>query len=219
MCCFPPIVRYQGELIEATFDSEPIGEDEVPDLLYINFKAPDYSGHVYNMDDPRQAEVLGAVDDEIGRLADLLLERFGPGRSALIVTADHGQCPEIDAHGGVRIDPIQLEEDLEREFGTSVFGLIQAVAPSEVYLDPKALTDSGFTTEDVAAFLADYRYGENIGPYVRPSAVNRGQLTAKTFAAVLPTSFIADLAARDLSAYGSTRYPEADPYGIPPGIR
>jgi hypothetical protein len=137
----------------------------------------------------------------------------------MIVTADHGQCPEIDAHGGVRIDPIQLEEDLEREFGTSVFGLIQAVAPSEVYLDPKALTDSGFTTEDVAAFLADYRYGENIGPYVRPSAVNRGQLTAKTFAAVLPTSFIADLAARDLSAYGSTRYPEADPYGIPPGIR
>jgi hypothetical protein len=219
MCCFPPIVRYQGELIEATFDSEPIGEDEVPDLLYINFKAPDYSGHVYNMDDPRQAEVLGSVDDEIGRLADLLLERFGPGRSAMIVTADHGQCPEIDAHGGVRIDPIQLEEDLEREFGTSVFGLIQAVAPSEVYLDPKALTDSGFTTEDVAAFLADYRYGENIGPYVRPSAVNRGQLTAKTFAAVLPTSFIADLAARDLSAYGSTRYPEADPYGIPPGIR
>ena len=25
MCCFPPVVRYQGELIEATFDSESIG--------------------------------------------------------------------------------------------------------------------------------------------------------------------------------------------------
>ena len=58
MCCFPPVVRYQGELIGATFDSEPIGDDEVADLLYLNFKAPDYAGHVYNMDDPRQAEVL-----------------------------------------------------------------------------------------------------------------------------------------------------------------
>ena len=102
MCCFPPVVHYQGDLIRATFDSEPIGEDEVADLLYLNFKAPDYAGHVYNMDDPRQAEVLGAVDDEIGRLADLLSERFGDGRSVLIVTADHGQCPEID--GETRID-------------------------------------------------------------------------------------------------------------------
>ena len=216
MCCFPPVVRYQGELIEATLDSEPFGDDEVPDLLFINFKAPDYSGHVYNMDDPRQAEVLGAVDDEVGRLAANLLERFGEGRFAMIVTADHGQCPPIDASGGVRIDPIQLQEDLESEFGQSAFGLIENVAPSEVYLDPRALADVGATAEDVAAFLAGYRYGENIGPYVPQAAVNIDRLDAKTFAAVLPTSFIADLASKDLSAFGETRYPEADPDGIPP---
>jgi hypothetical protein len=216
MCCFPPVVRYQGELIEATIDSEPIGQDDVPDLLYINFKAPDYSGHVYNMDDVRQSEVLGSVDEEIGRLADLLAERFGPGGSALIVTADHGQCPMIDANGGVRIDPIQLEEDLQREFGTSVFGLVQSVAPSEIYLDPKALVDAGFTAEDVAAFLADYRYGQNIGPYVRPGAVRRDRATARSFAAVLPKTFIADLAGTDLVRYGPTRFVQADPDGIPP---
>ncbi|HSJ52082.1 MAG TPA: alkaline phosphatase family protein [Actinomycetota bacterium] len=212
-CCFPPIVRYQAELIEATFDSEPIGEDEVTDLLYINYKQPDYSGHIYNMEDPRQAEVLASVDAEIGRLADRLAERFGPGGAVLIVTADHGQCPQIDAHGGVRIDPIQLEEDLRREFGTSVFGLIQNVAPSEVYLNPRALWDAGLTAEHVAAFLADYRYGENIGPYVRPAAVRGDRLDARSFAAVLPTSFIAELTGRDLSAYGETAYPEADPDG------
>lgn len=216
MCCFPPIVRFQGELVEATFDSEPIGDDEVPDLLYINYKAPDYSGHVYNMDDPRQAEVLAAVDEEIGRTADLLLERFGPGRAVLIVTADHGQCPQIDANGGVRIDPIQLEEDLRRAFGKSVFGLAENVAPSELYLNPTALADAGFTAEDVAAFLADYRYGENLGPYLRPEAIRGERLTERSFAAVLPTGFIADLADRDLSPYGETAYPQADPYGVPP---
>jgi hypothetical protein len=216
MCCFPPVVRYQGELIEATLDSEPIGDDDVSDLLYLNFKAPDYSGHVYNMDDERQAEVLVSVDAEIDRLAAQLLDRFGPGGFALIVTADHGQCPLIDANGGVRIDPIQLEEDLQREFGASVFDLVENVAPSEVYLSSKALADAGFTAEDVAAFLADYRYGENLGPYLRPSAVARDRLDAKAFAAVLPTSFIAELAGRDLSAYGDTRYAEADPDGVPP---
>ena len=214
MCCSPPVVHYQGDLIRATFDSEPIGQDEVADLLYLNFKAPDYAGHVYNMDDPRQAEVLGAVDDEIGRLADLLSERFGDGQSVLIVTADHGQCPEIDANGGVRIDPIQLEEDLNAEFGTSVFGLVQMVAPSEVYLDPKALTDSGLTAEDVAAFLADYRYGDNIGPYIRPAAVRRDRLHERSFAAVLPVSYIGELASADLARFGETVY-DADPEGMP----
>jgi hypothetical protein len=216
MCCFPPVVRYQGELIEATFDSEELGQDEVTDLLYLNFKAPDYAGHVYNMDDERQAEVLRAVDAEIGRLADLLTERFGDGRSVLIVTADHGQCPEIDANGGVRIDPIQLEEDINAEFGTSVFGLVQMVAPSEVYLDPRALVDAGLSDRDVAAFLADYRYGDNIGPYVRPAAVRRDRLDERSFAAVFPASYIGELAGSDLSRFGETVYPQADPDGVPP---
>jgi hypothetical protein len=214
-CCFPPIVRYQAELVQATLGSEPIGDDDVTDLLYINYKAPDYSGHVYNMEDPRQAEVLGAVDEELGRHADLLMDRFGPGGSVLIVTADHGQCPRIDAHGGVRIDPIQLEDALRRRCGDSVFGSIQAVVPSEVYLDPRALVDAGCTAEDLASFLADYRYGDNIGSYVRPAAIRRDRLRARTFAAVFPTSFIAELARRDLGPYGDTRYRGADPGGMP----
>ena len=48
-CCAPPVVRYQGDLIEATLRSEPIGQSGVTDLLYINYKAPDYTGHIYNM--------------------------------------------------------------------------------------------------------------------------------------------------------------------------
>jgi hypothetical protein len=134
----------------------------------------------------------------------------------LIVTADHGQCPRIDENGGVRVDPIQLSKDLEAEFGTSVFDLIESVAPSEVFLSSKALTDTGATVEDVAAFISHYRYGQNIGPYVRRDAVATDRLGARTFAAVLPTSFIDDLSERDLSRYGGTSYPEADLDGIPP---
>ncbi|MGQ0671201.1 MAG: alkaline phosphatase family protein, partial [Actinomycetota bacterium] len=183
VCCTPPIIRYQGDLIEAAFDSEPVGADDVTDLLYINYKAPDYAGHIYNMLSMREKFALGAVDRELGRLVALLEERFAPGEFALIVAADHGQCPTPNVVGGVRLDPIQLGEDIERAFGRSIFEIVSSVVPSEVYLDGKALWDAGVTREDIAAFLKEYRYRENIGPYVSGDAIERDRLDQRIFAA------------------------------------
>jgi hypothetical protein len=134
----------------------------------------------------------------------------------MIVTADHGQCPNVDSTTeGVRLDPIQLQEDLVREFGTSVFGLVQSVVPSEIYLSERALRDSGLSRADVAAWLRDYTYGENIGPYIRPAAIRRDRLGERPFAAVLPTEFLDTLTDSDLAPYGAGAYRGEDP-GIPP---
>jgi hypothetical protein len=210
VCCSPPIIRYQGDLIEATLDSEPVGRTGETSLLYINFKAPDYTGHIYNMLSKREEIALQAVDRELGRVARILSERFAPGEYALIVTADHGQCPLPDTVGGTRVDPIQLRDDIEREFGRGVLPIVQEVVPSEVYLDRRGLADTGVTRDEIAAWLADYRYGSNIGPYVPRSAVEKDLLNQRQFAAVFSTDFIASLAGRDLSAYGETEYTEAD---------
>ena len=67
----------------------------------------------------------------------------------------------------------------------------------------------------MAAFLADYRYGDNIGPYVRPAAIQRDRLSERSFAAVLPATYIAELTRTDLARFGATRYPDADPDGLP----
>jgi len=48
-----------------------------------------------------------------------------------------------------------------------------------------------------------------------PRLVDYIRRQAPAFAAVLPTSFIADLAARDLARYGATSYADADPVGLP----
>jgi hypothetical protein len=214
VCCTPPIIEYQGDLIEATFDSEPIGEGSNTSLLYINFKAPDYAGHVYNYLSLRQRFALQAVDAEIGRVVRLLQERFAPGEFALIVTADHGQCPTVDLAGGVRLDPIQIQEDLQREFGDSVWNVVESVVPSEIYLSKKAMADAGIRDADIAAWLRDYRYGDNIGPYVPDAAIDRDRFDARIFAAVLPVSFLDGLATADLSGYGPGVY-DADPGGVP----
>ena len=216
VCCTPPIIEYQGDLVAAAFDSEPIGEGPNTSLVYINIKAPDYAGHVYNYLDLRQKFALQAVDRQIERVRQTLEERFAPGEYVLIVTGDHGQCPTVNLAGGVRLDPIQIQEDIEREFGRSVFGVVESVVPSEIYLSDKAMADAGVTAADIAAWLRDYRYGDNIGPYVPEYAIDHNRLDQRIFAAVLPTSFIAELSDADLSVYGGGAYANADPGGVPP---
>jgi hypothetical protein len=217
MCCTPPIIQYQGDLIEATFDSEPIGEGPNTSLLYINVKAPDYAGHVYNFLSLREKFALLEVDRQIGRVAQILEQRFAPGEFALIVTADHGQCPTVNLAGGVRLDPTQIQEDLEREFGGSVIDLVQSVVPSEIYLSERGMFDAGVSAADIAAFLREYRYGDNIGPYVPPEAIDRDRLDRQIFAAVLPTSYLDELSNADLAPFGDGSFhgDDIDP-GIPP---
>ncbi len=215
LCCTPPIIEHQGDLIESTFDSEPIGEGPSTSLLYVNVKAPDYAGHVYNFLSLRQRFALLETDRQIARVARILRERFAPGEYALIVTADHGQCPTVNLAGGVRLDPIQVELDVERRFDRSVFGLVESVVPSEIYLSGRAMADAGITDADVAAWLADYRYGENIGPYVPEEAIDRDRLDRRIFAAVLPRSYLMEIADADLSGFGPGVF-EDDALGLPP---
>jgi arylsulfatase A-like enzyme len=214
VCCSPPIIGYQGDLIEATFLSEPIGRGDTTDLLYINFKSPDYTGHIYNMLSPWEGLVLNAVDTEIARLIDLLDERF-PGEYVLFVTADHGQCPLPDAVGGVRVDPIQLEREIEGRFGGGVTKVVQSVVPSEVYLHTDALWDAGATSDDVAAHLRHLTYRQNIGPYVPRDAIEQDLLDREEFAAVFATTYLGSMGAP--ARFGATTYTgEEIDFGIPP---
>jgi hypothetical protein len=211
-CCSPPVIRFQGDLIDATLRSEGLGSHEATDLLFINFKSPDYTGHIYNFQDPHEEIVLEAVDAELGRLVQTL-EATLPGQYALIVTADHGQCPLPDDVDGARLDPVQLEADIQDAFGRSLFGVVQYVAPSEIFLDRRALWDSGVTADEIAAFLRDYRYGSNVGPYVPEDAIQHDLMDKPEFAAVFGAEYLASL--EDVERFGDTRYPDGDPFGIP----
>jgi hypothetical protein len=208
-CCSPPIVEHQGQLIADAFASEPIGQGDVTDLLFINFKTPDYTGHVYNMLAQEEEIALQAVDTELGKLRALLEKRFKPGEFALIVCADHGQCPLPDSVGGVRLDPIQLADDIDAQFGTPAgMSIVQSVRPSEVYMDLNLMWDMGISQAQVAAWLRDYTYGENVHVYssgtlsfeghtmrehTSPASVQRNQTNHWEFSAVLPADFLEGL--------------------------
>jgi hypothetical protein len=88
------------------------------------------------------------------------------------------------------------------------------VKPSEVYLDGRAMLDAGVTTDEIASSFADYRYGENIGPYLSPAAIDRGKKLRREFAGVFPASYVTGLSRDRAATFGSGAYPGADP-GIP----
>jgi hypothetical protein len=210
-CCVPPVAGFQGDLLEATLVNEPIGQGD-PSLLYTTFKSPDYTGHVYGMGSKWEGLMLNAVDAELGRIVELLESRF-PGEYVLLVTADHGQCPLPDSLGGVRLDPIQLESLIEREFGAGLGTAVQYTAPSEVYLDVAALADAGATTDDVAAALRHLTYRQNIGPYVPASVIEQDLLDKEEFAAVFASAYLAGMG--DTERFGDTVYTGDD---IDPGV-
>ncbi len=175
---------------------------------------PDYTGHVYNMLSIQEKIALQAVDRELGRLVATLEQRFAPGEFALFVTADHGQCPLVDIAGGVRLDPIQLADDINGGFGRSVWPLVEDVRPSEVYVDRRALWDGGVTLDDIAAFLSSYRYGNNVGLYVPHGLVEQARLDQPEFAGVFSTDYLRKLDAATAAGFGSGTYSRADP-GMP----
>jgi hypothetical protein len=199
-CCAPPVVQYQGDLIEATLRDEPIGQSGVTDLLYMK---SDWEGLV-----------LQEVDTQLGRVVATLDELF-PDDYVLIVTADHGQCPFPDDVDGVRLDPVQLGDAIDQRFGGELVTTVQSVVPSEIYLHEGVLKVNGASIDDVAASLRDYRYRQNIGPYVPQSAIEQDLLDAREFSAVFSTTYLASLRDADLSVFGETAFPDGDPDGIP----
>ena len=120
-CCRPPIVRYPGDVIEAGLrlraDRGRRDEPALHDLQVAGLHGPRLRHGLESRGSTRARWTglqLRAVDEELGR-GSMLDERF-PDEYALIVTADHGQCPLPDSVGGVRLDPIQLERFIESRF-------------------------------------------------------------------------------------------------------
>ena len=125
-----------------------------------------------------------------------------------MVTADHGQCPLPDRVGGVRLDPDPAPV-IEEGFNGAQ-NVVQSVVPCEIYLDTAKLWDNGGATlEDVAAYLRDYRYRQNIGPYVPRGAIEQDLLDKPEFAAVFATTYLDTLRGADLSSLGPASYPTA----------
>lgn len=189
----PALAPWENRTIQALIEREGFGKDEVTDLFYINYKAPDAAGHIYNMIAPEQADTLESVDTAIGDLTDWLDKEIGTGEYVLIVTADHGQTP-LEA-GGWPIRPLEIIDDLNEAFdrASNDRGVIEDTSAHTLFMNRTELRTNGVTPEEVADFLYDYRIGDNVSeadPFPPEFAGREGE---RIFDSVIPGRLLDDV--------------------------
>ncbi len=203
----PAFARFTGEVVTEVMRDYGVGEDDLTDIFWVEMKMPDFAGHLWNMTEAEEADVLRETDRQIGRFVAELDRVAGRGNYVFGISADHGQQPLPEQFGGWRINQAEFEADVEAEFGD----VIEKVTPVDMYVDMAALEESGASLEEIARWIAGYTLGENI-PEAIPGAdlVPEGRHSDRLFVGAFPTGFLSSLDEDAIESFGEGEFEEGD---------
>jgi hypothetical protein len=183
------ITYHMREMVEMIRD-EGYGDDGITDLLFTNFKQIDRLGHYFNMASEEVHDAVIESDKQLGVLTEFLDDQVGRGRWVLVVTADHGQQPDATAVDGFGIDPRELEDDIDAEFGP----ITEAAWPTEVFLKEEEMAERDVSVEEVARFLGGYRLTDNTQrPDYLVGGAGRFDARDRIFAMAIPSRLLGTL--------------------------
>lgn len=185
--------HWQTRVIEQLVRREGFGSDEVPDLLFVNYKQVDEVSHAQTMNSAEMWAALRATDLATEQLVATLDREVGEGRWAMVLTADHGATPLPAFSGGFQIDERRLREDIGRTFDPDAEEpeVLMHLRPSQVWIDVDRLTSNGFSLDQVAGLLAGYTRGENLPD---PSTIDPAERDEPVMAGAFPTRLLDRLA-------------------------
>ena len=178
---------WQPLVIERVIREEGFGDDEVPDLLFTNYKYIDEASHHWTMNSEQMTGVVRATDLAFAHITSILDREVGRGRWVIGVVADHGSTPRVDLTGAFEIDENELERDVEARFDTDGDdrSIVVKVRPTQIWLDLNELEQQGSDPARVARYLARYRIADNIGP---ETEAPDGKGNPRLFEAVFPSA-------------------------------
>jgi hypothetical protein len=187
----PARTPYQTALIEEVIRREGFGADEVPDLLYLNYKAIDTIGHLFSADSVEMKDAVAWQNEALRELVGFLDDTVGRGRWVMTILADHGTQRDPAVSGAFLIDITRLEQALVDAFddGDDV-PVIEKLRPTEVWLNGEELEDNGHSLIEVSDFLMRLTQADTVKAN---AATQPGRADAQVFAAALPTSLVARL--------------------------
>jgi Type I phosphodiesterase / nucleotide pyrophosphatase len=159
----PAFTEWETAVIDELIRREGFGSDEVPDLLFVNYKQIDKAGHRWSMNSVQTEIILREMDRAFQDLVGILNRRAGRGNWVLAITADHGSTPDASVTGAFNIEMRELRADLEAAFDEDDDGrsAIQHTRVTQVWVDRTELEEGGHTIEEVARFLGRYRQMDN----------------------------------------------------------
>ena len=187
----PARTPFQETLIETVIEREGFGADEVPDLLFLNYKAIDTIGHLFSADGVEMSDALVTQDRALEQLVGFLDAQVGRGRWVMALMADHGTQRDPDESGAFMIDIKKLESGLTETFddGDEV-PLVQKVRPTEIWLDRAELADNGYTLAEVSQWFLGLTQEQTYKNQNLPVPGREGETV---FAAALPSSILSRL--------------------------
>ena len=184
---FTPVwTLYQQRHIEQLIDEEGFGRDDVPDLLFLNYKFIDHAGHKFALDSTEMGESVEVTDVALRDLVEVLDREVGPEEWVLAITADHGVQPENE--DGWLIHQHPLTDKIEAHFGAEPGELVLEDRPLGLWLDLDYAADNGIELESIADYITTYTLGDDLdeGEDVPPGLRERDRL----FRAAFPTALL-----------------------------
>ncbi len=145
--------KYEAEALRAVVDESAVGADEVTDLVYVNMKGPDYTSHAHGPDSAELPVTLAELDRQVAEYLALIDRKAGPGRSVIVITADHGQPPEPPAGGRAYLDDLAALLNKRFDVEGKFINYYGDAANNQLHLDTARLQSLGFSLKDVAAYL------------------------------------------------------------------
>ena len=155
----PAAVRYsalfpafEADAMTAMIEREPVGEDDVADLILVNYKSADFVGHKYGPDSHELRVTLSEMDRHLARMLSALETKVG-NNYLLAVTADHGMPSEPSSPARRHFAPSIV--DLLHEKFDPVKQLITSFESEngQIFVDEERLSYLGLTLRDLARFL------------------------------------------------------------------
>lgn len=149
--------------VRELLENEPLGRDQVTDLLNISFSSTDSVQHAFGPESREAEDNLLRLDRVLASLLELLDERVGRGRYVVVLSADHGACesPEYLRSQGLdaeRLDATALlatvNEGLRARFNVGVDLAQEFVNPSLV-LDEARIASLSLDQETVEHAAVD----------------------------------------------------------------
>jgi predicted AlkP superfamily pyrophosphatase or phosphodiesterase len=156
----PTAVRYsalfpafEADAMTEMIEREPVGEDDVTDLILLNFKCADFVGHKYGPDSNELRATLGEMDRQLARILGALEAKVG-NDYLLAVTADHGMPSEPSSPDRRHLVPSVIDL-LHEKFDPDAKQLITSFEAEncQIYVDMDRLSQLGLTLRDLANFL------------------------------------------------------------------
>ncbi|HZQ70265.1 MAG TPA: alkaline phosphatase family protein [Terriglobales bacterium] len=145
--------KFEADAMAAMMEREPLGEDNVPDLILLNYKAADFVGHKYGPDSDEMRITLGEMDAQLKRLLSALEAKVGKDY-LLALTADHGMPPEPSSPDRRHLAS-SIVDRLHEKFDPEAKQLITSFEPEngQIFVDEDRLSSLGLTLRDLARFL------------------------------------------------------------------